>query len=179
MTSPGVIEHREIPKPEAPGPNEVILKIERIGICGSDIHVFQGEHPATPYPVVQGHEFSGEVEAVGDGVTKVKVGDKATARPQLVCGECRPCRRGDYNICDVLRVEGFQAPGCAQDLFVTTEDQIVPLPDSLTYEQGALIEPTAVGVHSTGRVPELKGKNLAVLCAGPIGNLVAQVVRCR
>jgi L-iditol 2-dehydrogenase/threonine 3-dehydrogenase len=66
----------------------------------------------------------------------------------------------------VLRVEGFQAPGCAQDLFVTTEDKIVPLPDSLTFEQGALVEPTAVGVHSTGRAPELKGKNVVVLGAG-------------
>ena len=178
MTEPGKIEFGDVAEPKV-GKGQILLRVKQIGVCGSDVHVNHGKHPFTSYPVVQGHEFSGEVEAVGEGVTKVKVGDKATARPQLVCGECRPCRRGDYNICDVLRVEGFQAPGCAQDLFVTTEDKIVPLPDSLTYEQGALIEPTAVGVHSTGRAPELKGKNVAVLGAGPIGNLVAQVVRCR
>jgi L-iditol 2-dehydrogenase/threonine 3-dehydrogenase len=178
MTEPGKIEFGDVPEPKV-SPGQIRLRVRQIGVCGSDVHVNHGKHPFTSYPVVQGHEFSGQVEAVGDGVTKVKVGDKATARPQLVCGKCRPCRRGDYNICDVLRVEGFQAPGCAQDLFVTTEERIVPLPDSLTFEQGALVEPAAVGVHSTGRAGELKGKNVAVLGAGPIGNLVAQVVRCR
>jgi 2-desacetyl-2-hydroxyethyl bacteriochlorophyllide A dehydrogenase len=178
MTEPGKIAFGDVPEPKV-GPGQIRLRVKQIGVCGSDVHVNHGKHPFTSYPVVQGHEFSGQVEAVGDGVTKVKVGDKATARPQLVCGKCRPCRRGDYNICDVLRVEGFQAPGCAQDLFVTTEERIVPLPDSLTFEQGALVEPAAVGVHSTGRGGELKGRNVAVLGAGPIGNLVAQVVRCR
>jgi len=178
MTEPGKIEFGDVAEPEV-GKGQIRLRVKQIGVCGSDVHVNHGKHPFTSYPVVQGHEFSGQVEAVGEGVTKVNIGDKATARPQVVCGKCRPCLRGDYNICDVLRVEGFQAPGCAQDLFVTTEDKIVPLPDSLTFEQGALVEPAAVGVHSTGRAGELKGKNVVVLGAGPIGNLVAQMVRCR
>ncbi len=178
MTEPGKIEFGDVPEPTV-GPGQILLRVKQIGVCGSDVHVNHGKHPFTSYPVVQGHEFSAQVEAVGEGVTKVKVGDKATARPQIVCGECRPCRRGDYNICDVLRVEGFQAPGCAQDLFVTTEDKIIPLPDSLTFVQGALIEPVSVAVHSTGRGGDLTGKNVVVLGAGPIGNLVAQVVRCR
>ncbi|MHC4214652.1 MAG: zinc-dependent alcohol dehydrogenase, partial [Planctomycetota bacterium] len=161
------------------GPGQILLRVKQIGVCGSDVHVNHGKHPFTSYPVVQGHEFSAQVEAIGEGVTKVKIGDKATARPQIVCGKCSPCRRGDYNICDVLRVEGFQAPGCAQDLFVTTEDKIIPLPDSLSFEQGALIEPVSVAVHSTGRGGDLMGRNVVVLGAGPIGNLVAQVVRCR
>lgn len=178
MTEPGKIEFGDVAEPEV-GKGQIRLRVKQIGVCGSDVHVNHGKHPFTSYPVVQGHEFSGQVEAVGEGVTKVKVGDKATARPQIVCGKCRPCRRGDYNICDVLKVEGFQAPGCAQDLFVTTEDKIVPLPDLLTFEQGALVEPTAVAVHSTGRAEDLTDKNVAVLGAGPIGNLVAQVARCR
>ena len=178
MTKPGRIEFGDVPVPQV-GPGQILLRVKQIGVCGSDIHVNHGKHPFTSYPVVQGHEFSGQVEAVGKGVKKVKVGDKATARPQVVCGKCSPCRRGDYNICDVLRVEGFQAPGCAQDFFVTTEEKIVPLPASLTFEQGALVEPTSVGVHSTGRAGDLKGKNVVVLGAGTIGNLVAQVVRCR
>jgi 2-desacetyl-2-hydroxyethyl bacteriochlorophyllide A dehydrogenase len=178
MTEPGKIEFGDVPEPK-PGPGQILLRVKQIGVCGSDVHVNHGKHPFTSYPVVQGHEFSGEVVAVGEGVTKVKVGDKATARPQVVCGKCRPCRRGDYNICDSLKVEGFQAPGCAQDLFVTTKDKIVPLPDSLTFEQGALVEPTSVAVHSTGRAPDLIGQNVVVLGAGPIGNLVAQVTRCR
>lgn len=178
MTAPGVVELREVPAPRV-GPGEVLLRIQRIGVCGSDVHVNHGSHPFTSYPVVQGHEFSAVVEAVGEGVEGVAVGAPATARPQLVCGECSPCRRGDYHICDVLRVTGFQAPGCAQELFVTTPDRLVLLPDSFTPEQGALVEPTAVGVHSSGRGGDLAGENVVVLGAGPIGNLLAQVVKSR
>ena len=91
MTKPGMIDFLDVPHPGSPKPNEVLLKIQRIGICGSDIHVFHGEHPATPYPVVQGHEYSAIVEEVGSNVSGVKPGMKATARPQPVCGECGPC----------------------------------------------------------------------------------------
>jgi 2-desacetyl-2-hydroxyethyl bacteriochlorophyllide A dehydrogenase len=178
MTEPGKIELREVPKPSA-GPGEVLLHIKRIGVCGSDIHVNHGLHPFTSYPVVQGHEFAAVVEEVGEGVDGVSTGMKATARPQVVCGKCAPCHRGDYHICDVLKVEGFQAPGVAQDYFNTTPDKLVPLPDSMTLEQGALIEPTSVAVHSTGRAGDLTRKNVLVLGAGPIGNLIAQVARSR
>ena len=179
MISPGVIEHREIPEPGQLKDNEVLLRIKRIGVCGSDIHVFHGKHPATPYPVVQGHEYSAIVEATGTKVTKVKPGMRATARPQLVCGECGPCKRGQYNACQKLKVQGFQAPGVAQDLFVVPEERIVVFPDSMTLEQGAMIEPAAVGAHSTNRVPVLKGKNIVVAGAGTIGNLVAQFAKAR
>jgi L-iditol 2-dehydrogenase/threonine 3-dehydrogenase len=150
MLSPGVIEFREIPEPGKLGDNEVLLRIKRIGVCGSDIHVYHGKHPATPYPVVQGHEYSAIVEATGKKVTKVKPGMTVTARPQLVCGICGPCKRGQYNACQKLKVEGFQAPGVAQDLFVVSEDRIVVFPETMTLEQGAMIEPAAVGAHSTG-----------------------------
>jgi 2-desacetyl-2-hydroxyethyl bacteriochlorophyllide A dehydrogenase len=178
MTKPGHIEFREVAEP-VPGPGEILLRVKKIGVCGSDIHVWHGLHPFTPYPVVQGHEFSAVVEAVGEGVTTVRPGMKATSAPQQVCGVCNPCKRGDYNICDGLKVRGFQAPGCAQDLFVVPEERIVPFPDSLTFEQGALIEPVAVAAHSTNRVKSLKGKNVVVFGAGTIGNLVAQAARCR
>ena len=71
--------------------------------------------------------------------------------PQIVCGECAPCRRGDYHICDKLKVEGFQAPGCAQELWVTRRDKIIPLPDRFSFEQGALVEPVSVAVHAVRR----------------------------
>ncbi|MCX6327318.1 MAG: alcohol dehydrogenase catalytic domain-containing protein [Bacteroidia bacterium] len=179
MTSPGVIEQREIPEPGKLKDNEILLRIARIGVCGSDIHVFHGKHPATPYPVVQGHEYSAVVEAVGHKVTKVKPGMRATARPQLVCGECGPCKRGQYNACQKLKVQGFQAPGVAQDLFVVPEDRIIAFSDSMTFEQGAMIEPAAVGAHSTNRVSGLNGKNVVVAGAGTIGNLVAQFAKAR
>jgi L-iditol 2-dehydrogenase/threonine 3-dehydrogenase len=178
MTKPGKIEFNEAANP-SPGKGEVLLRIKRIGVCGSDIHVYHGKHPFTPYPVVQGHEYSGVVESVGEGVEGVKEGALATARPQLVCGKCGPCRRGDYHVCEELKVQGFQAPGCAQDLFVVPKERLVVLPDSLTPEQGALVEPAAVGAHSTSRASDLTGKNAVVLGAGTIGNMVAQFVRCR
>ncbi len=179
MISPGIIEHRVIPEPDQLKDNEILLRIKKIGVCGSDIHVFHGKHPATPYPVVQGHEYSAIVEAIGNNVTKVKPGMKATARPQLICGECGPCKRGQYNACQKLKVQGFQSPGVAQDLFVVTEDRIVPFPDSMSLEQGAMIEPAAVGAHSTNRASRLIGKNVVVSGAGTIGNLVAQFAIAR
>ncbi|MDP4132272.1 MAG: alcohol dehydrogenase catalytic domain-containing protein, partial [Bacteroidota bacterium] len=159
--------------------DEVLLRIRKIGICGSDIHVYHGEHPATPYPVIQGHEYSAIVEAVGKGVVKAKPGMRATARPQLVCGVCGPCLRGQYNACQKLKVQGFQAPGVAQDFFVIPEDRLVIFPDTMTFEQGAMIEPTAVAAHSTRRAGSMQGKNVVVSGAGTIGNLIAQFAKVR
>jgi L-iditol 2-dehydrogenase len=176
MTAPGQIEIGEAPVP-APGPGQVLLRIQRIGVCGSDIHVFHGKHPYTSYPVVQGHEFSALVAAVGPGVQGIAVGDKVTAMPQIVCGQCGPCLRGDEHICDALRVQGFQAPGCAQELWVTAADKIVKLPPGFSFEQGALVEPVSVAVHAIARAGELAGRRAVVLGAGPIGNLVAQAAR--
>lgn len=177
MTAPGIIAITDIPDRPVPGPDEVLLRIRRIGVCGSDVHVNHGRHPFTSYPVIQGHEFAGVIELVGSNVTGLRPGTKATATPQVTCGRCAPCRRGDYHICDHLKVQGFQAPGCAQDFFVTRAERIVPLPDSFTFEQGALVEPVAVGVHATARVRAVRDRQVVVLGAGPIGNLLSQVVK--
>lgn len=179
MTSPGVIEFKETIYEGRLKPNEVLLRIKKIGICGSDIHVNHGKHPATPYPVVQGHEYSAIVEDIGKDVCKVKSGDRVTGRPQLVCGKCGPCIRGQYNVCQKLKVQGFQAPGVAQDLFIIPEDRVVVLPENMSLEQGALTEPAAVGAHSTNRGSSLRGKNVVVCGAGTIGNFVAQFARVR
>jgi L-iditol 2-dehydrogenase len=173
MTNPGKIELHDVPAP-VPGRGEVLLRIQRIGVCGSDIHVYHGKHPLTSYPVVQGHEFSAVLEAVGPGVTGLTSGTKVTSMPQIFCGECAPCRRGDYHICDKLRVQGFQAPGCGQELWVTSADMVIPLPDTFTFEQGALVEPASVAVHAVARAGDLTGRRVVVLGAGTIGNLVAQ-----
>ena len=159
--------------------HDILIQIKRIGVCGSDIHVFHGEHPATPYPVVQGHEYSAVVMAIGSQVTRVEIGDIVTARPQLVCGKCGPCIRGQYNACQELKVQGFQAWGVAQDLFITSDDRIVKLDNSMSFEQGAMVEPAAVGAHSTRRAADLEGKNVVVSGAGTIGNLVAQFAKAR
>ena len=134
MTEPGIIKFQKAEDPGNLNPDDILLNIKRIGVCGSDIHVWHGKHPFTYYPIVQGHEYSGEVIAVGHQVTKVKPGDKATARPQLICGTCNPCERGDYDVCKFLKVQGFQANGCAQDLFVVPEDRIIKIPDICTQQ---------------------------------------------
>jgi len=157
----------------------VLLRIKRIGICGSDVHAYHGRHPFMRYPKVQGHEFSGLVEVVGDGVEGLDIGARATARPQITCGACPPCRRGDYHICDNLKVFGFQTDGVGQDLFAVAADTLVLLPETFTFEQGAFIEPAAVAAHATTRAGDLAGKNVVVLGGGPIGNLVAQMSRAR
>ncbi len=178
LTAPHTIIFREAPEPMA-GPGEVLVRIQRIGICGSDVHAYHGRHPFMFYPKVQGHEFSGLVVGLGDGVVGLPLGAKVTARPQITCGVCIPCRRGDYNICNNLKVFGFQTDGVGQDLFAVAADKLVLLPDSFTLEQGALVEPAAVAVHATSRAGDMAKKNVVVLGAGPIGNLVAQMCRAR
>lgn len=178
MTAPGEIEFRDVDVP-VPGEGQVQIRVQRIGVCGSDIHVFHGKHPFVTYPLIQGHEYAGVIEAIGDGVEGVAVGDKVTATPQEVCGACSPCLRGQYNACEKLKVRGFQAPGCAQDLFVTEAEKVVMLPDDFVPEQGVFVEPVAVAAHSTGRAGDLAGKNVVVSGAGTIGNFVAQACRSR
>jgi len=178
MTAPGKIEFNDSQVPLA-GKGQVQIEVKRIGVCGSDIHVFHGKHPFVSYPLIQGHEFSGVISSIGEGVEGVSIGDKVTATPQEVCGVCPPCRRGQYNACEKLKVRGFQASGCAQDYFVTEIEKLVKLPDDFTFEQGAFVEPVAVAVHSTGRFGDLTGKNVVVAGAGTIGNFVAQACTSR
>lgn len=181
LTAPRTIEFRTVPDIDAKSlaDDEILINVKHIGICGSEIHSYHGVHPATFYPVVQGHEYSGYVVAVGRGVKTVGVGDKVTARPQLVCGTCNPCRRGQYNVCQKLRVQAFQADGAGQDLFVVPEDRIVRIPDDMPLEYAAMVEPTAVAAHATSRPHSLEGRNVVVSGAGTIGNLIAQFARAR
>ena len=176
MTQPGVIEFNEIDIPTI-SDNEVLIKIMKIGICGSDIHVYHGEHPFTSYPVTQGHEVSGEIVEIGSGVTEFKVGQKVTIQPQVVCGECYPCRHGKYNLCEELKVMGFQTTGVASKYFAVDVKKVTALPDNMGFDEGAMIEPLAVAVHAVNRIDKIKGMRIAVLGAGPIGILVAQVAK--
>lgn len=176
MTAPGAIEFREVPTP-APGPGQVLVKIMVIGVCGSDIHVYHGEHPFTKYPVTQGHEVSGEIAALGEGVTGLAVGARVTIEPQVYCGHCYPCTHGKYNLCEELKVMGFQTTGTASAYFAVDAAKVTPLPAGMSFDQGAMIEPTAVAVHAVRRAGDVEGLKIAVLGAGPIGILVAQAAR--
>ena len=175
LVEPKHIEFKEVAEPKAADltAHQVLVNIKRIGICGSEIHSYHGLHPATFYPGVQGHEYSGVVMAVGSEVTVCKPGDHITARPQLVCGKCNPCKRGQYTVCEHLRVQAFQADGAAQDFFVVDDDRVAKLPEGMSLDYGAMIEPSAVGAHASNRT-DVKGKNVVVSGAGTIGNLIAQ-----
>lgn len=176
MTSPGEIVFNEVPVP-ACGDDQVLIRIMKIGVCGSDIHVYHGKHPFTKYPVTQGHEVSGEVVALGSNVKGLKIGQKVTIEPQVVCGECYPCRHGKYNLCENLKVMGFQTTGTASTYFAAPSNRVTALPDTMSFDDGAMIEPLAVAVHAVRRIGDVKGLNVAVIGAGPIGNLVSQVAR--
>lgn len=176
MTAPGVIEFQEAAIP-TPAAGQVLLQVMKIGICGSDIHVYHGEHPFTSYPVTQGHEVSCQVVSSGEGVFGFTPGQKVTLEPQIVCGTCYPCRHGKYNLCEELKVMGFQAPGTAAQYVAVDAAKVTPLPDTMTFDQGAMIEPAAVAVHSVLRGGDPAGKKIAVIGAGPIGNLVAQTAK--
>ena len=177
MTEPGNIIYQEVDIPEVK-PDQIKVKMKRIGICGSDIHVNHGKHPYTSYPVVQGHEVSAEVVETGKDVTNCKVGDKVTIQPQVVCGKCYPCTHGMYNDCEVLKVMGFQTTGMASDYFVVDANKVLVLPEEMSWDHGAMIEPLAVAVHAVRRyAADMTGKKAVVLGGGPIGNLVAQTAK--
>ena len=176
MTAPGKIEFREVPVPET-GEDQVLIKIMNIGICGSDIHVYHGEHPFTSYPVTQGHEVSGEIVEIGKNVRGFHKGQKVTIEPQVYCSHCYPCRHGKYNLCEDLKVMGFQTTGTASHFFAVDASKVTPIPQEMSFEEGAMIEPLAVAVHGVKQVGDVTGMNIVVIGAGPIGNLVAQAAK--
>ena len=176
MTAPGKIEFHEVAKP-APQVNQILIQVKNIGVCGSDIHVYHGLHPYTSYPVVQGHEVAGVISEVGEMVQGFSKGDQVVFIPQVTCGTCYPCRHGMYHICDSLKVMGFQTGGAAQEFIVIDTEKVLKVPNHVPPDQAAMVEPIAVAVHALSRGGEVKEKNVLVLGAGTIGNLVGQVAK--
>jgi len=176
MLEPGRIVFEDVPKPEV-GKGQVLIRVKACGVCGSDVHVWRGEHPFTSYPVIQGHEFSGIVESVGEGVEGIDPGTKVTVEPSIVCGRCYPCRHGRYNICDNLKVMGFQTDGCHREFFAVPAEKVVPVPEEMSFEAAAMVEPTAVAVHAVKKADLPQGAKVVVLGAGPIGILTMQAAK--
>ena len=178
LQAPKTIEYREIPIPE-PAAGQVVMKVMRIGICGSDIHVYHGSHKYATLPLVQGHEGSGIIEKVGSGVAGFVLGDLVTLRPQHFCGECFLCKQGRYNLCESYKVMGVLGglTGMASEHFLVDASKLHKLPQKMTFEEGAMIEPTAVGVHAVKLGGRAAGSKVLVIGAGPIGNLAAQAAK--
>lgn len=176
LIAPENVILEEVEKP-APKASEVLIQVKRIGVCGSDIHAYYDKHPYISCPIVQGHEFSGEIVEMGDAVSGLTMGDRVTVMPQLVCGECYPCTHGDYHICNTLKVIGCQADGAAREFIPVDQKLVLKLPQGLSLDHGAMVEPVAVGVHAVQRLGIVSGMKLLVFGAGPIGNLTAQVAK--
>jgi L-iditol 2-dehydrogenase len=176
LLAPGKIIIREVERPKLL-PDQVLIKIRRIGICGSDIHVYHGTHPYTGYPIVQGHEVSGVVAEIGENVTGFNLEEQVVFLPQITCGICFSCRNHKEHICDNLKVMGFQSNGAAQEYFPVDANKVLKTPPGVSQDHAAMIEPLAVAVHALSRCGDVNGKGVLVLGAGTIGNLVAQTAR--
>lgn len=168
----------EVPVP-MPGPDEVLIKVEVAGICGSDLHAYEGKHPFVKSPIVLGHEFSGTIRQLGECVSteRFHTGQRVTVEPSITCGECYNCRNGRYNICDNLRVIGSQISGGYATFVKVPAANVIPLDDHLTFEDGAMIEPLAVGVHAVRLGKVEAGHRVLIIGAGTIGLLLAQAAR--
>ncbi len=163
-------ETREVP---APGPLEVRVKIARVGVCGSDLHYYTHGRIGNfivKSPIVLGHEVSGTVEAIGEGVTRHKVGDRVALEPGVPCRRCDYCKRGEYNLCpDMVFMATPPTDGALTEYVVWPEDFVFGIPDHISLEAAALLEPLAVGVWAVRRGEVRMGDSVVVLGAGPIG----------
>ena len=173
---PGVVRVDDVPEPEA-APGEVVVRVGACGICGTDVHIVDGEFPPTKYPVIPGHELGGEIVALGPDVVGWKVGDRVGIDPTLNCGTCYYCQRGMGNICERLNGIGTTRPGGFAERVAVPQRTLYPLPDSMTFAAAALIEPVACVVHAFHRLQPQPGDTYLIYGAGPMGLQNAQVAR--
>ena len=177
LTGPMQFSLRQAEKPEISG-SRVLIQVQSVGICGSDIHASKGEHPFMSFPIVLGHEAAGIVVETGPGANRLKPGDRVVLRPQKICGHCGPCKQGRYNICESLSVLGCQIDGACSDYYAAEESLFYKIPDKLNFDEGTLIEPLSVAVHAVHRAGvDITGQIVVVMGAGTIGNLVAQAAK--
>lgn len=181
------IRIEDVPEPELK-PGEVKVKIKSCGICGSDLHEFRSgpfiiprrPHPLTGRsggPVILGHEFSADVVQSTESAESYQAGDRVVANPLIYCGKCHYCRNGQYIMCTQLGTYGFASDGAFAEYAVFPGNALLKLPDSVTDEMGAFVEPLAVALHAVNRSGMALGDTVAVVGAGPIGLLVMQACR--
>lgn len=176
VTAPMQTELFTRPVP-APGPGQVVIKVAASAICGSDLHIFKGKHPSVPLPATIGHEFSGDVVAVGEGVDSLKTGQRVTVEPCIVCGKCDACLHGNYGYCEQISFTYRNGDGAMADYVTVQAKYVYELPDYLSYETGALIEPLSVATHAVRRADIRLGETVLVIGAGAIGMLIAAICR--
>ncbi len=179
---PGIWMER-VPVPEI-GPNDVLIKVKKSAICGTDVHIYNWDQWAqntVPVPMVTGHEFVGEIAEVGSAVTEYRVGQRVSGEGHIVCGHCRNCRAGRGHLCRNTLGVGVHRPGSFAEFLALPQHNVVPIPDSIPDEVAAIFDPLGNAVH-TALSFDLIGEDVLVTGAGPIGimgALVAQVVGAR
>ncbi|MDN4524178.1 zinc-binding alcohol dehydrogenase family protein [Fictibacillus fluitans] len=164
---PNAFKQIEVEKP-VPKEGEALLRIRRVGICGTDLHAFSGNQPYFTYPRILGHELSGVIESVGANPFGYEVGDQVSIIPYLECGKCVACRNGKTNCCTDMKVLGVHADGGMREWMAVPVDHLIKT-DGLSLDEAAMIEPLSIGAHAVRRSRLRKGENVLVIGAGPIG----------
>lgn len=168
------MEITDVPEPVVTKDDDVLLKVEAVGVCGSDVHYYETGRigsQVVEYPFIIGHECAATVKAVGGAVTRVKVGDEVVIEPAISCNECDQCRDDRKNTCRNLKFLGCpgQASGCLCEYIVMPEDCCFPVDDKITFAQGVLCEPLAIGIYAVRQACLLRNAAIAILGSGPIG----------
>ena len=176
LEKPGHFTVTQVAEPNAPGPGEALIRIHRVGICGTDISGYLGKMPFFSYPRIPGHELGVEVLAVGADVANVQPGDRCSVEPYMNCGQCHPCRHGHTNCCEQLKVLGVMMDGGMTERLVLPARKLHPA-NQLSLEQCALVETLAIGCHAVNRGNPQSGENVLVVGAGPIGLSVLEFAK--
>lgn len=175
IEAPGKVTVTTVPDP-APGPREVVVDVAACGLCGTDLHILQGEFAPT-LPIVPGHEFAGEVVGVGSEVTEVAVGDKVAVDPSLHCHECRYCRIGRGNLCDRWNAIGVSVPGGAAEFAVAPVANCVRLPEHVDVADAALIEPLSCAVRGYDVLGSRLGNEVLIYGSGTMGLMMLELAK--
>ncbi|WP_304235808.1 zinc-binding alcohol dehydrogenase family protein [Jiulongibacter sediminis] len=168
LTQPGEFNWTEVAKPQLDQPDQVLVKIKAIGICGTDIHAFGGNQPFFSYPRILGHELGVEVIETGSAVKDLKPGDRCSVEPYLNCGNCQACLKGKSNCCESLQVLGVHTDGGMTEYLVLPENKLHKA-EGLGYVELSIVETYGIGCHAVGRAGVKAGEKVLVIGAGPIG----------
>ncbi len=184
LTEPGKFEIRQLPDPKIENDTDVLIRVKTVGVCGSDMHYYTTGRIGSQivqYPFIVGHEAAGVVEKIGNGVTRVRPGQRIAIEPAVSCGKCDQCKSGRENTCRKLRFLGAppQLDGAQCEYVVLPQENCFPIIESVTFEQATLAEPLAIAVYAVERSPLADGASAAILGVGPIGMSVFHVLRTR
>ena len=182
LEKPGLIVEKELPMP-LPAPNEVLVKVKAVGICGSDVEYYTNGRIGNfvvKAPIILGHEVAGEIVDTGQNVTSFQIGDRVALEPGIPCQKCEFCKSGRYNLCPHIRFMGTPpTDGAFREYVAHPEAFTYKIPETISFEEAALLEPLSVGIHAARRANIQPGDIVAILGAGPIGLVTLQAVRVR